>query len=166
MVAMTLLSEIDYKKTKNNVRQLLKKCRSLQRMSGVQVHLQSPVLSDMPRYHSNRNNVEASMIHLFRDVSKKSIDEAKRCREQVAAIEKTLQLLPDVSREILYYSYCVPNYYSMAKLSRTIKVYRENEFGQVEEITYSIKNIEKLKDNALIEFAEAYHYENLIVQKK
>ncbi|EGO5065365.1 hypothetical protein H6228_001271 [Enterococcus faecalis] len=163
---MTLLSEIDYKKTKNNVRQLLKKCRSLQRMSGVQVHLQSPVLSDMPRYHSNRNNVEASMIHLFRDVSKKSMDEAKRCRKQVEAIEKTLQLLPDVSREILYYSYCAPNYYSMAKLSRTIKVYRENEFGQVEEITYSIKNIEKLKDNALIEFAEAYHYENLIVQKK
>ena len=165
MVAMTLLSEIDYKKTKNNVRRLLKKCRSLQRMSGVQVHLQSPVLSDMPRYQSNRNNVEASMIHLFRDTSKKSIDEAKRYREQVKAIEKTLQLLPDVSREILYYSYCVSNPYSMAKLSRMIKVYRENEFGQVEEITYSIKNIEKLKDNALIEFAEAYHYENLIVQK-
>lgn len=163
---MTLLSEIDYKKTKNNVRRLLKKCRSLQRMSGVQVHLQSHVLSDMPRYQSNRNNVEASMIHLFRDVSKKSIDEAKRCRKQVEAIEKTLQLLPDVSREILYYSYCAPNYHSMAKLSRTIKVYRENEFGQVEEITYSIKNIEKLKDNALIEFAEAYHYENLIVYKK
>ncbi|MCU7701419.1 hypothetical protein ODV97_18070 [Enterococcus gallinarum] len=98
MVAMTLLSEIDYKKTKNNVRRLLKKCRSLQRMSGVQVHLKSPVLSDMPRYQSNRNNVEVSMIHLFRDTSKKSIDEAKRYREQVKAIEKTLQLLPDVSR--------------------------------------------------------------------
>lgn len=67
-----------------------------------------------------------------------------------------LQLLPDVSREILYYSYCVSNSYSMAKLSRIIKIYRENEFGQVEEITYSIKNIEKLKDNALIEFVEAY----------
>lgn len=35
-------------------------------MSGVQVHLQSPVLPDMLRYHSNRINVEASMIHLFR----------------------------------------------------------------------------------------------------
>lgn len=134
-------------------------------MSGVQVHLQSPVLPDMLRYHSNRNTVEASMIHLFRHTSKKSIEGAKRYREQVEAIEKTLQLLPEVSREILYYSYCVPNPYSMAKLSRKIKVYRENEFGQVEEITYSIKNIEKLKDNALIEFAEAYLYENLIVQK-
>lgn len=51
----------------------------------------------------------------------------------------------------------------MVKLSSMIKVYREYEFGQVEETTYSIKNIEKLKDNALIEFAEAYHCENLIV---
>ena len=162
---MTLVPEIDYKKTKDKVRRLLKNCRSLQRMSGVKVHLQSPILSDMPRHHSNRNNAEESMVHLFRYTSKLSIEAARQCREQVRAIEHTLKSLPDVSREILYYSYCVPNPYSMAKLSRTIKVYRENEFGQVEEISYSIKNIEKLKDNALIEFAEAYHYENLIVQK-
>lgn len=33
-------------------------------MSGVQVYLQFPVLSDMLRCHSNRNNIEASMIYL------------------------------------------------------------------------------------------------------
>ncbi len=162
---MTLVPEIDYRKTKDKVRRLLKNCRSLQRMSGVKVYLQSPVLSDMPRHHSNRNNTEESMVHVLRNTSKASIDAAKQRREQVRAIEHTLKSLPDVSREILYYSYCVPNPHSLDKLSRIIKVYRENEFGQVEEISYSIKNIEKLKDNALIEFAEAYHYENLIVQK-
>lgn len=47
-------------------------------MSGVQVHLQFPVLFDMSRYYSNRNNVEVSMIHLLRNTSKKSIDEAKQ----------------------------------------------------------------------------------------
>ena len=66
---MTLVPEIDYKKTKDKVRRLLKNCRSLQRMSGVKVHLQSPILSDMPRHHSNRNNAEESMVHLFRNTS-------------------------------------------------------------------------------------------------
>ena len=73
-----------------------------------------------------------------------------------------MQLLLDVSKNSIL-SYCVSKPYSMVKLSSMIKVYREYEFGQVEETTYSIKNIEKLKDNALIEFAEAYHCENLIV---
>lgn len=106
------------------------------------------------------------MVHIFRNTSRTSSDASKQCREQVWAIEYTLKSLSDVSREILYYSYCVPNPYSIAKFSRIIKVYRENEFDKIEKIIYSIKNIEKLKDNALIEFAEAYHYENLLVQKK
>ncbi|WP_445448993.1 ArpU family phage packaging/lysis transcriptional regulator [Enterococcus faecalis] len=163
---MNLVPEIDVKQTRDNARRVLKSCRTLQRRSGIVVSLESPLLSNMPRYRSNRNNVEHSMIKWLGNVNKFYINENKKFREILQAIDTALKSLSEVSRKILYYSYCVADPYSMAKLSTIIKVYRENEFGQVEEITYSIKNVEKLKNNALIEFAEAYHYENLIVQKK
>lgn len=162
---MMLLPELDYKKTKDNVRQLLKECRSMQRRGGIQIYLESPVISDMPRHQSNRNNVEHKMIKRVENISKETIEANRYYWSKIRSISVTLKLLSDVSREILYYSYCVTNPYSMVKLSQTIKVYRENEQGQVETIQYSVKNIEKLKDNALIEFAEAYYFENLLVYK-
>ncbi|OJG91679.1 hypothetical protein RV15_GL000346 [Enterococcus silesiacus] len=47
-----------------------------------------------------------------------------------------------------------------------IRVYKENKLGSIQEITYSIKNNEKLKSLALIEFAEAYRSGNLLAFKK
>ena len=162
---MTIIPELDYKQTRANARRVLKEWRSLQRKSGITVHLESPVLSDMPGNRSNRNNVEHSMIKRFRNVSKTSIEFGKKEREKSFAIKDALESLSDVSYDILYYSYGVANPYSIAKLSNTIKVYREGELRQIEEITYSAKNIEKLKGDALIEFAEAYKYKNLLVYK-
>lgn len=163
---MTLLTEIDYKLTRRNARDVLKNCRGLQRRNGVKVSLKSPVFSDMPRNSSNRNNEEYLMIKRFGRTSKAYQDENKRDAMKLQSIVNALQSLSDVSRDILYYSYCIADPYSIIKLSNTIKVYKEDEYGKVTEITYSIKNIEKLKAQALIEFAEAYHYENLIAYKK
>lgn len=163
---MTLLSELDYKQTRDNARDVLKSCRSLQRRSGVVVALESPVLSDMPRHHSNRNNTEHSMIKSLELVNKGYINMLADERKKLQAIVSALKSLSDVSQSILYYSYCVANPSSTIKLSRMIKVYREDELGNLEVLHYSVKNIEKLKASALIEFAEAYHYENLLAFKK
>lgn len=163
---MTIIPELDYKRTRANARKVLKDWRSLQRKSGVTVHLQSPVLTDMPGNRSNRNNVEHLLINKIQNVSKRCIEESKKSREKAYAIKIALDSLSDVSYDILYYSYGIANPYSTIKLSNTIKVYHEGEMGKIEEITYSIKNIEKLKSTALIEFAEAYHFDNLLVYKK
>ncbi|ALS01090.1 hypothetical protein ATZ33_06825 [Enterococcus silesiacus] len=61
---MTLIPELDYKQTKDNARSTLKKCRSWQRMSGISVSLESPVITDMPRNTSNTNKLERKMIKL------------------------------------------------------------------------------------------------------
>ena len=163
---MTLLTEIDYKLTRRNARDVLKNCRGLQRRYGVRVSLKSPELTDMPRNSSSRNNEEYRMIKRFRNITKEHQNQNKRDAMKLQSIVNALQSLPDVSRDILYYSYCVADPYSIVKLSHTIRVYKVDEYGEVTEITYSIKNIEKLKAQALIEFAEAYQYEDLIAYKK
>lgn len=163
---MTLLTEIDYKLTRRNARDVLKNCRGLQRRYGVKVSLQSPVLTDMPRNSSNRNNVEHLMIKRFERITKAHQEKNKSDAMKLQSIVNALQSLSDISRDILYYSYCVADPYSIVKLSHTIRVYKVDEYGTVSEINYSIKNIEKLKAQALIEFAEAYQYEDLIAYKK
>lgn len=59
---MDLVPEIDVKQTRDKARKVLKSYRILQRRSGIVVSLESPVLSYMLRYHSNRNNVEHSLV--------------------------------------------------------------------------------------------------------
>ena len=163
---MTLIPELDYKQTKENARSILKKCRSWQRMSGISVHLESPIITDMPRNNSNTNSVERKMIKKFGLVSKHHIDTSKESREEIQAVVSALKSLSDVSRDILYYSYLVVNPCGTVKLSRIIRIYKEDELGKVQEITYSVKNIEKLKSLALIEFAEAYRGGKLLAFKK
>lgn len=163
---MTLIPELDYKQTRDNARNILKSCRSLQRRSGMTVTLQSPVLSDMPRNQSNRNNVEHGTIKKLEKMTKWHIEDSRESRYKIQSIVSALKSLPEVSRNILYYSYCVANPYSVVKLSNTIKIYREGEHGCIQDITYSPKSIERLKSDALIEFAEAYRCGELLMYKK
>lgn len=162
---MSLNTEIDYKQTKKNARSVLKSCRSLQRRSGMTVSLQSPAITDMPRNSNSRNNEEHKIIKSLERINKQYYEMAKRDKEQLQAINAALDLLPDVSKEILFYSYCVSNPCNTVKLSRLITVSREDEFGNLQQISYSPKSIERLKSNALIEFAEAFKEGELLHYK-
>lgn len=162
---MTLLPKLDEKQTKKNAREILKNCRRFQRLAGFSTisemsTLQSPVISDMPRNQSNRNNAEHRMI--------KSIGFYRKMEssKELQDIKVALDVLSDVSRKILHYSYCINNQYSVVKISNKIVVYKEDEFGNTEQIHYSPKNIEKLKGIALIEFAEAYKGGILLAYEK
>lgn len=152
---MTLLPKLDERQTKKNAREVLRNCRRFQRLSGFSTisemsALQSPVISDMPRHQSNRNNAEHKMI--------KSIGFYRKMEssKELLDIKAALDALSDVSRKILHYSYCINNPYTVVKISNKITIYKEDEFGNIEQVHYSPKNIEKLKGIALIEFAEAY----------
>lgn len=157
---MTLIQELDEKATKQNVREVLSHCRRLQRLTNT--HLQSPEITDMPRNPSKRNGVEKAVLKSLERVSKVTIDVSKERRIRLYAIDLALSSLSLVSQQILYYSYCTVEKYTDVEISLKLKVYRNNEpeYG-----VYSVKSIERLKSNALIEFAEAYQYENLLVFK-
>lgn len=164
---MTLVPEIDEKATKAKAREALKKCRSLQRITGISVDsIRSTEFSNMPKSPSNRNNTEYQMIHKLRNVSSIDIERTKNLNKEILDIIVALKSLSDVSKDILYYSYCVRNPHSNVKLTNTIKVFREGELGKLEVIKYSVKNIEILKGQALIEFAEAYRGGELLVYEK
>lgn len=163
---MTLVPEIDEKATKAKAREVLKKCRSLQRITGISVDsIRSPEFSDMPKSPSNRNNTEYQMIHKLRNVSSQDIGKTKAFTLKIIDITKALNALSDISCKILEYSYCEKNSYSNAKIAKILEVYKEREFGQVEQIEYSVKNIENLKAQALLEFAEAYRGGELLIYK-
>ncbi|MHC5215868.1 ArpU family phage packaging/lysis transcriptional regulator [Enterococcus sp. LJL128] len=161
---MTLVPELNEDETKAEVRKVLKKCRSLQRITGISVDsIKSPEFSDMPKSSNNRNNTENKMIRMLEDVSSSDIGGTNRYVLEIIDIVKALKSLSDLSKDILYYSYCVPNRHSNVKLTNTIKTFREGELGQWEVVYYSLSSIEKLKAQALLEFAEAYRQGELLV---
>lgn len=161
---MTLVPELNERATKAKAREVLRKCRSLQRITGISVDsIRSPEFSDLPKSPSNRNNTEHQMIHKLRNVSSSDIERSKKLSEEINDIIAALKSLSDVSRDILYYSYCVRNPHSTIKLTNTIKSFREGELGKWEVVYYSVSNIEKLKAQALLEFAEAYRKGELLV---
>lgn len=144
---------IDEVKTKVNARKVLSKYRSMARAAGISFGLQSPVLSDMPKGPAHHDSLEKSII--------KKIDAEQDCIEILVA----LNLLPNKEAAILKYSYCMPDKYTMNEIAAKVPGQRVNEFGEVEEIYYSVKNIERLKSNALLSFAEGYRGGLLIEYK-
>ncbi|MBU5533321.1 ArpU family phage packaging/lysis transcriptional regulator, partial [Enterococcus faecium] len=62
-----------------------------------------------------------------------------------------LMALSLISRQILYYSFCVPDSFSNYRISR--------------EVGYSERSIQRMKSEALIEFAEAYKHGKIIAYK-
>ncbi|ETC91735.1 ArpU family transcriptional regulator, partial [Enterococcus faecalis PF3] len=67
------------------------------------------------------------------------------------AILSALMALSLTSRQILHYSFCVQDRYSNYKIAR--------------EVGYSERSIQRMKSEALIEFAEAYRNGKVIAYK-
>lgn len=160
---MTLFPVLNETETKKKAREVLKSYRSLNRRSGGTASIQSPQFSDMPRGSSGGNGSEHAILKRLKDINKNSLDIYRESQYKLYAIYQAMQCISTISFEILRLSYCVADPYSVIKIANTLKVYRFNDYGIEEQITYSDKNIEVLKSKALIEFAEAYQYENLLV---
>ncbi|MCM6931257.1 hypothetical protein NE261_05460 [Enterococcus italicus] len=166
---MALLPKINEKKTRENVRDLLSDYATMKRSSAFTDSYRDLTkaiqYSDMPKSQSNRNSQEDKMIAIFKQVSKATITRSEECRYTVYAIDYAIEFLPPVSQEVLRLSYCMDRKYTINDIAARIKTYRTNEFGEVEEIQYSIKNIERLKNIALIQFAETYKGGKLLVEE-
>lgn len=137
---MTLLREVDFRQTRTNARNVLKGYRRLERLAGRSaIDVKSPIITDMPRAPKNGNQAEDALIQRA---------DAERDRD---AIITGLMSLSIISRQILYYSFCTRETYSNYKISR--------------EVGYSERSIQRMKSEALIEFAEAYRRGALIAYK-
>ncbi|WP_430596593.1 ArpU family phage packaging/lysis transcriptional regulator [Enterococcus sp. DIV0175] len=135
---MQLLREVDFRQTRCNARDVLKNFRRLERLAGRSlVDVKSPIITDMPKSGSYSNKAEDAVIQLV-DIE-----------NERDAILTGLMSLSLNSRQILYWSYCVTDTYSNYKISR--------------EIGYSERSVQRMKSEALIEFAEAYKHGSLIV---
>ena len=129
---MNLLREVNFKQTRDNARSVLKNFRRLERIAGRSlVDIKSPVITDMPKVPSHGNKSEDAIIQLADAETERN------------AILGALMALSLISRQILYYSFCDVEKHSNYEIGQLICGYGE-------------KNVEKLKSNALIEFAEAY----------
>lgn len=135
---MNLLREVNFKQTRDNARSVLKNFRRLERIAGRSlVDIKSPVITDMPKVPSHGKRAEDAMIQLADAETERN------------AILGALMALSLISRQILYYSFCDVEKHSNYEIGQLICGYGE-------------KNVEKLKSNALIEFAEAYKKGSLI----
>ncbi|MGH2335271.1 ArpU family phage packaging/lysis transcriptional regulator, partial [Enterococcus faecalis] len=124
-----------------NGRNVLKNFRRLERIAGRSlIDLKSPIITDMAKRQSHGNKAEDALVQLA-DV------EGER-----DAILSALMALSVISRQVLYYSFCDVEKHTNWEIGQLIRGYGE-------------KNVEKLKSNALIEFAEAYKHGILVVYK-
>lgn len=166
---MALLPKIDEKKTRENARMLLQEYSSLKRITTFTDYsrdlTQAIQYSDMPKNQSNRNSQEDKMVHIFGRTTKEVIASRQERRYIVYAIDLAIKYLPPISQEILRLSYCVERKYTANDIAAKIETYRTNEYGKIEKIQYSVKNIERLKNIALIQFAEAYRGGELLVEE-
>lgn len=165
---MVLIPELDEVKTKENARELLKDYRAMKRFSTFaqsddHYDMTSGITySDMPGHKSNRNGIENATIKRLRFVGK----DFQREYAKVKDMDRAMAALPIVTARILTLSYCSKEKYYMNEIAAKVKGYRVNNLGETEEFNYSIKNIERLKSEGLIQFAEAYRGGELLVWKK
>lgn len=163
---MLLVPEIDECKTRANARKLLSTYRKKKRrIVGKSIDpyslIRSPEITDEPMNHSNVNSLEKTMVHKLRNVHQ--IDVFSKELDQ---IDSTIDSLSNVSKRILKLSYCDPDKLTIRDIAFKLEIYQYNIEGRLERVIYSEKNIEKLKSQALVEFAEAYSGDDLVVLKK
>lgn len=122
---------INDRKTKNKAKSVLSKYRRLNRMAGVScVDLKSPIISDMPKAERTSNSVSDNVLKVI---------DAQRERDDII---KALACLPYDSRLLLFYTYCDINK-------------KSNQFI-ADELGFAERTLGRNKNEALIEFAEAY----------
>ena len=134
---MGLLADVDFKQTRDNARKVLSSYRRLQRITGrSKVDIKSPLITDMPKAQSHGNKAEDAIVQKVYAESERN------------AILDALDLLGLTSKEILRYSYCMQDRWSNA--------------GIADELGYSVRSIHRMRNEALIEFSEAYKHGELI----
>lgn len=137
---MLLLREVDFSQTRKNARYVLKNYRRLDRIAGrSKIDVRSPIITDMPRTPSNGNKSEDAFIQRL-DVETE--------RDAIIAALMALKL---TSRQILHYSFCLQDQYSNLRIA--------------DEMGYSVRQIERMKSDALVEFAESYRRGKLVAYR-
>ncbi|MEK2534342.1 ArpU family phage packaging/lysis transcriptional regulator [Tetragenococcus halophilus] len=134
---MGLLRDVDFFQTRRNARKCLAQYRRLQRITGKsKIDIKSPIITDMPKSPSQGNRAEDALIQHMDAEAEQS------------AIVSGLMSLGLTKRTILYLSFCDQERWTGDEISR--------------EIDYSRRQMNEFKNEALIEFAEAYRHGRLI----
>ncbi len=132
-----LLREIDFRRTRQNAKSILRNYRRLERIAGrSKIDVRSPIITDMPKTPSNGNKSEDAIIQMM---------DAEAERD---AIVVALLALGIDSRQ-----FCI---------IRIALLIDTQMFGIAQQMGYSVRTIEDYKATALIEFAEAYRKGKLI----
>lgn len=118
--------EINLSQTRKNAKNVLKNYRCLERIAGSN----HPVLVTKIPQEGLNENVSAELTF------------ALTAEAQKDAILAALMAVPPLNRQILHYSFCVRDQYTNLKIA--------------DELGYSLRQIERLKAEALIAFAESY----------
>ena len=113
----------------------------MQRLCGDIHTLKSVTLSDMPKNVSKINHTE--------NITIRQIDRLTEAQNQLQAIREALDRLSTDHREILIKVY--------------ITQYDKTQQYIADEMALSLKTLQNHLSIALVEFAEAYHYENLFI---
>lgn len=134
---LPLFREVDFPCTRSNAHKILKQYRKFERIAGrAKIDIRSPQITDMPKSQSYGNKTEDAIIQFV------------YAEDERDEILKAITSLDLVKRQILYYCYCEPESYSNAFIA--------------DKIGYSERQINRLKKEALIYFAEAYRHGKLI----
>lgn len=137
---MGLLRDVDFNQTRKNAVNTLKNYRRLQRITGKsKIDIKSPIITDMPKAPSHGNKTEEALIQ--------HVD----AEGELNAIVAGLMSLSLTSRAVLYYSFCDKERWTNDLIGM--------------EIGYSERQVRRVKDDALVEFAEAYKKGSLIAYK-
>ncbi|STD73241.1 phage transcriptional regulator, ArpU family [Enterococcus gallinarum] len=126
-----MIKEADIKQTKANAKDILKQYRGLERKAGRSpIDIRSPFLNDMPKAPKYENRVEDAMIQ--------SIE----IKEKIQAIEYALSRLGLMSKQVLYYTYCVRDVMTNDEIADNLGV--------------ATRTLNRMKSEALLEFADVF----------
>lgn len=126
-----MIQEADIKQTKANAKAILKQYRGLERKAGRSpIDIRSPFFNDMPKAPKYGNKVEDAMIQYI------------EIKEKIQAIEYALSRLGLMSRQVLYYTYCVKDVLTNDEIADNLGV--------------AIRTLNRMKAEALLEFADVF----------
>lgn len=127
---MDLTRALDEKQTKKNVRKILRMYRQLERQAGKRITLVGQKIDDMPKGQFQPDRLENKII--------RRLDAERECLEILEAVER----LEEREKKIIQFTYLLAIQYTNFKI------------GQ--ELQYSERTVERLKSDALIQFAYSY----------
>lgn len=134
---IALFREVDFHQTRKNARKVLKTFRRLERIAGrSKIDVRSPIITDTPKNRPYGNGTEEAIIQLI---------DAEAERDAIIAGLMRLKL---TNRQILYYAFCSRESFSNQRIA--------------DNLGYSVRQIERMKSEALVEFSESYGQGRLI----